>query len=325
MSYIERYITLEEYQNKYIGMGNHYQGFVIGYGYITMKSKVMMPPNQSGYNPTWRNMPPALTHNIIFYEYDEDRSVEAIKLSLRGLFVNGEVKITIRSGMTLSRIASLFDVAVSDLVDWNNIENPDRIMVGQKIVIRDNKKVPDLSKFVNLTVEPRDHGEIRPYEPNFWGMIEEWFNSPTDMVYLPGAISPSVGTVVTKFAGRVLYGILDDAWITLQCFTIGHANATHLNRSFTVGQETVNAGVNTLVTLAPFGKVNSLRQSGVGVMNGAQFNKYFKGTGINSAKQNGLLIRHYNYIERDAMNFKRIDDMNKIMSSPIVTLINENR
>ena len=33
----------------------------------------------------------------------------------------------------------------------------------------------------------------------------------------------------------------------------------------------------------------------------------------------------YNDIERDAMNFKRIDDMNKIMSSPIVTLINENR
>lgn len=319
------YKTINEYQREYVDLDQPYHGYVIGYGYVYCQCCVVQPPHWNGYSPTVGRLYGDESHSTMFHQRVWDISEEAKKESLRGLFVNGKAVITVPKGITLIHIAELFDVAVEDLVRWNNIENPDKIMVGQKIVILDNKKVPNLSKFVNLTIEPRDHGEIRPYEPNFWGMIEEWFNSPTDMVNIPGAISPSIGTVVTKFTGRVLYGILDDAWIALQCFTIGHVNATHLNGSMTVGQETVNAGVNTFVTLAPFGKINSLRQSGAGIMNGAQFNKYFKGTGINSAKQNGLLIRHYNYIERDAMNFKRIDDINTIVSPPAVTLINENR
>lgn len=80
MGYVQNYISQEEYQVKR-ERGLHYTGFVIGYGYVTMKSKVLMPPNQSDYNPIWTGIPSMLSHNTIFYEYEEDQSDEAVGLS----------------------------------------------------------------------------------------------------------------------------------------------------------------------------------------------------------------------------------------------------
>lgn len=134
MNYISKYITQEEYFTKR-SWGTPYTGFVIGYGYISMRYRVVMPPNQYGYNATWTNLSSERTHGFFFTEYDEDRSAEAVKLSLRGLFKEGEAVITVTSGMTLSYIAALFDVTVADLAKWNNIKNPDKIWVGQKLKI----------------------------------------------------------------------------------------------------------------------------------------------------------------------------------------------
>lgn len=78
-----------------------------------------------------------------------------------------------------------------------------------------------------------------------------------------------------------------------------------------------------MLNIVPFGNINALRKSGVGVMNSAKFNQYFKGTGINSTKQGGALIRHYNYIERDVVNFKNFDNINRYISPPAMTFMNE--
>lgn len=140
MAYLENYITLDEYVAKR-SSGMHYTGFVIGYGYIWMKSSVLMPPNQHGYNATWTDMPVSLAHNIVYYDYVEETTPEAVKHSLRGLFKDGKAVITVVPGITLSAIAALFDVTVDDLVRWNNIENPDKITVGQKITV--SEKTPN--------------------------------------------------------------------------------------------------------------------------------------------------------------------------------------
>jgi len=42
----------------------------------------------------------------------------------------------VKQGDSLSRIAAKYGVSVSDLVKWNNIKNPDLIVIGQKIEIK---------------------------------------------------------------------------------------------------------------------------------------------------------------------------------------------
>ncbi|MCC8171541.1 MAG: LysM peptidoglycan-binding domain-containing protein [Parabacteroides sp.] len=65
----------------------------------------------------------------------EETTPETVKLSLRGLFKDGKAVVTVVPGITLSAIAALFDVTVDELVQWNNIDNPNKITVGQKITI----------------------------------------------------------------------------------------------------------------------------------------------------------------------------------------------
>ncbi|WP_371494749.1 LysM peptidoglycan-binding domain-containing protein [Kitasatospora sp. NBC_00374] len=47
---------------------------------------------------------------------------------------------TVRSGDTLTAIAGMFGTTVEQLVEWNNIPNPDLIKVGQRLIVA--KSVP---------------------------------------------------------------------------------------------------------------------------------------------------------------------------------------
>lgn len=49
----------------------------------------------------------------------------------------------VKEGDTLGKISAKFGIAVSDLVRWNNILNPDLIMVGQEIALFDPLDDPD--------------------------------------------------------------------------------------------------------------------------------------------------------------------------------------
>ena len=46
-----------------------------------------------------------------------------------------QVSYQVRSGDTLSRIAQVFDVSVSDLVNWNGISSHSTLRVGQKLTV----------------------------------------------------------------------------------------------------------------------------------------------------------------------------------------------
>ena len=42
---------------------------------------------------------------------------------------------TVQKGDTLGKIARIYGVSIDDLVRWNNIPNPDLIVVGQRLKI----------------------------------------------------------------------------------------------------------------------------------------------------------------------------------------------
>lgn len=143
MTYNEVYITLKEYREKYLALGKLYEGFVIDYGYAYTKAKAFQPAHMNGYSPKIGRLYDYDSHYALGREQHIDTSIKARKLSLRGLFklnvpfAKNQAEITVKQGMTLSGIAAWFDVTVAELVDWNNIKDPNRIFVGQKIIIMD--------------------------------------------------------------------------------------------------------------------------------------------------------------------------------------------
>lgn len=52
---------------------------------------------------------------------------------------------SVERGDTLSRIARSFNVSVSNLVTWNNIQNPNRILAGQQLCVGRTVIVDDTS------------------------------------------------------------------------------------------------------------------------------------------------------------------------------------
>lgn len=104
----------------------------------------------------------------------------------------------------------------------------------------------------------------------------------------------------------MLYDVFDDAWVTAQCFTIGYNNAFHRSGTYTIGNETVNAGHNTMTNFAPLGSLGSYLGIGEKTLNGGQFNKLMKGSGITSATDRGVQILRYNNSIRQSKHFDKM-------------------
>ncbi|HCR37284.1 MAG TPA: hypothetical protein DIU37_03950, partial [Opitutae bacterium] len=65
----------------------------------------------------------------------------------------------IQRGETLSVIATRYGVSVSDLMAWNNIEDPRRLQVGQELVLHASTKVPASTSEVAVTSSTKNVGE----------------------------------------------------------------------------------------------------------------------------------------------------------------------
>ena len=59
--------------------------------------------------------------------------------------MNAIIVIHVDLGETLSEIAARYDVSVDELQRWNRIENPDLVLVGQRIVVYNAVDAPDSS------------------------------------------------------------------------------------------------------------------------------------------------------------------------------------
>lgn len=131
------YISEDVFMDKYSESKDLYDGYVIGRGRVRIDRSTSQSSNLYSPASEVRIIPRGDVHYEIVSQMRLDASPDQIKASLKPLFKNGEAEISVKSGMTLSHIAALFGVTVKDLVRWNNIENPDNILVGQKIKIKD--------------------------------------------------------------------------------------------------------------------------------------------------------------------------------------------
>lgn len=61
----------------------------------------------------------------------------------------------VESGDTLGAIAKKYDLAVADLVKWNEIDDPDKITVGQKIELSGHE-MPEPEGDQTYIVQPGD-------------------------------------------------------------------------------------------------------------------------------------------------------------------------
>lgn len=71
-------------------------------------------------------------------ENDEDASNSSGNAPVSSSQDSDEEFYIVKKGDSLSKIGAKYGVSVSDLVKWNGIKNPDLILVGQKIKIKDN-------------------------------------------------------------------------------------------------------------------------------------------------------------------------------------------
>ena len=122
---------------------------------------------------------------------------------------------------------------------------------------------------------PENLGSISQFEPNFFGDLKEGINK------LPLGLD---------FAGDVLFNTADNLFISLLQFGGDRRNLEGfgVNRS-----QITDAGINSLITIAPVGKITAPAIKGI---NAVQFGSLFKGTFITKLKPQfrGILNRQLN-------------------------------
>lgn len=187
--YNECYITAERFSVD-CQRGAPYNGFVIGAGYAFTLDKVFMEER------CYYGEPRSFYSRIITFQY-LDTSEEAVKRSIKGLFNNGIAKYIPSKGDTLSKIASLFDVSVEDIVRWNNLKDKNKISAGQPLTIIDIRQ----NVFKH---PPRYQGEIR--QPPITSRIETWLEAPSEG-FLEG---------VGKIIANIVYSMANSPkiWLT---------------------------------------------------------------------------------------------------------------
>jgi len=141
--------------------------------------------------------------------------------------------------------------------------------------------------FANTNVNEnyfQSYGEIKPFEPN---IFERFYTSKYGK----------------NIFSKLIYGIVDDAWVSSTCWVLGSNRAFHLSGAYAVGDEVMTSGVSTLTNLMPLGSVSKYLGIGKKTLNAGQFNKLMKSTGITSATNHGKEILKYNYTIKESLRF----------------------
>ncbi|MDR1590977.1 MAG: LysM peptidoglycan-binding domain-containing protein [Puniceicoccales bacterium] len=89
--------------------------------------------------------------------------------------VDGDGYYTIRKGDSLSTIASRAKVSIRDLQNWNNISDPARIRVGERILVKNKTVIPENMIKKEPTILPSAYSTPQPImrETDFFGVIDE--------------------------------------------------------------------------------------------------------------------------------------------------------
>lgn len=176
--YKETYISIEDFEVLQ-GLERPYEGFVVGLGYAYLLSFFTPPPNFNGYSHA--EVPPQANRFTLIRGQYVDNSPEMITQSLIGFIEPSEVH-TVQHGDTLSALALRYRVSVDDLTQWNGLRNPDKINVGQKLVISQ----PSIA-ITQLAEHVREHYRRKTRRTNSMGPISKSVEFPTITIAAPVA------------------------------------------------------------------------------------------------------------------------------------------
>ncbi len=290
------YISLEEFERK-LSTNDLYSGFVIGEGYAYYAPKILYQSSENiiGDNPNSSFLPSECI--VVWIQYLD--TTPEMKMKSLG---EDTTKWSDFFGSTkLQRFAAKEFAAANNgiVVD----ENKSSIHVLYTFInpYNPDMKVTHKQYFNEDGTLISQHGEIKPHNPNLW---EKMHTSRAGQTWV----------------GKIMYGIIDDAYITIQCFTIGHINARHLSRRGVEPGEPLEAGISTLTSFIPLGNLGK----GTKVMNVAQFNSLYKGTGINTIKESGTrMLRQHNMNVREFESFRKVYNWVSYPSTAIPYIIED--
>ena len=125
-----------------------------------------------------------------------------------------EIYHHVRAGETLARIARAYDVPYEDIADANDLDDPSRIIVGQRLLIPGADRELKLPPLAGVALAPVDraHGKGRPRDaPSLgWpaaGPVTSAFGRRAGNDHDGIDISAPVGAAVrAAAAGEVVYG-----------------------------------------------------------------------------------------------------------------------
>ncbi|MCC8036122.1 MAG: LysM peptidoglycan-binding domain-containing protein [Rikenellaceae bacterium] len=131
------YITEQEFMDNYIYGFPHrfYEGFIIGVGYAYVACRMEHPPHQHGFSCCPDIHPEDNIYRTLHYQ-QIDNSPEMKELSLRGRESGEFTEIRVMVGDTLGGLAREFGVTVEDMVRWNKLDDPDKIIDGQSMIVK---------------------------------------------------------------------------------------------------------------------------------------------------------------------------------------------
>jgi len=156
----------------------------------------------------------------------------------------------------------------------------------------------EFGKNDNNNISQSFQGLIKPYEPNIFGQFEEYLYSD----------SKFPEEEIIKFGLNVIYNVVDDAMVYGSSLLLGPSKARRLNRAGVNPAEITDAGINTLTSIFPLGKLSKFLGIGNKPLNAAQYSGKFKGQSVLKVphKQRGLYVRKYNVPIRSNHSFKRV-------------------
>lgn len=95
----------------------------------------------------------------------------------------------VQKGDTLRDIATAFGHDARDLARWNNLEDPNKLRVGQELRV-----VPPPEAAVASPVTPTTSAQSRPLTPSSPGAVPAPATTPTPPTAPPAAVPPAAGT-----------------------------------------------------------------------------------------------------------------------------------
>lgn len=158
MAYRNEYKTQSEF-NVILERGDDYEGFVVGLGYTWMSSKVILPVNQNGWSPIFRNVSVDESFHTIVSERKYDTSQYAYEKSL----MQDPTKVSEK---------------VRDLIVKNKGNNITEINLGQEkqYLPTDNSQIgiviTDTGSRYEIVISATDNSNGKTYEAKYESLTD---------------------------------------------------------------------------------------------------------------------------------------------------------